>query len=276
MTLTKSLAALGIVFTAAAVGAAPTAVEIAKVNGKSITSKDLQGAVRLSGLNEGQASNILRDPNSRREILQRLVDTEVLVQQAEKEKLDQDPEFKDAQTMFRRQYLSSRVLQKNLSAKLSEGALKKYFESNKNRFSTDQVYVQHILTADEPTGREMIQKAKAKDADFMKLAEQYSRDPSAKNNRGDVGFIDRKSPFVAEFKDAAFNAGEGDIIGPIKTAYGYHVIKVVKKKPGHALEFDEVMLDVREELTRILGQNYVGSLKQQAKIQIDDKALDKL
>src|SRR5215217_5062857 len=79
-----------------------SAADIAKVNGKPITDKDIKGAV--SGFNEGQRQNILKDVNSRRQILSSLIDQEVLVQEGEKEKMDQDTEYKDALAIFRKQF----------------------------------------------------------------------------------------------------------------------------------------------------------------------------
>lgn len=250
------------------------AVDLAKVNGRSITEKDLQDA--LGGLPEGQRETILGDPGSRRQLLLSMIDQEVLLQEGEKSKLDQDQEFKSAMAAFRRQYLSNKVLERNLGSKVTDKAERKYYEAHKSNFSTDEVDVQHILVADEAQARDLLKKAKEPGADFQALAEKFSRDPSAKNNRGDLGFITHDSPLVKEFKDAAFDAGEGEIVGPIKTSFGYHIIKVVKKKFGKALGFDEVELRVKNEMKQDLIQAYVSKLKSQAKVQIDDKALERL
>lgn len=251
--------------------AAPT--ELAKVNGRSITDKDLRNA--LSGLNEGQRDSVLKDPNSRREILNRLIEQEVLVGEAVKEKVDQEQDFKDALEAFRKQFLANRVLQKNLGTKMTETATKKYYEANKKKFSTDQVHVQHILLPTEESAKEMLVKARAPDADFQGLAEKHSKDPSAKNNRGDLGFQGRDR-FVPEFTEAAFGGSKGDIVGPVKTSYGYHIIKVIDKKLGKPLEFGEVELRVKNEMGQELRQTYVGNLRKQAKIEVNDKALEKM
>lgn len=254
--------------------AALSAAELAKVNGRGITDRDLRLA--LPGLSEGQRETYLRDPNSRRQVLVELINQELLVQEAEKLKLDQEQGYKDALGAFRRQFLAARVLEKNLASKVTDSAARKYFQANKSRFSTAQVHVQHILSADEGTARSVLAQAKKPEQDFQALAEKLSRDPSAKNNRGELGLITRDSPFVAEFKDAAFNAPENTIVGPVKTTYGYHVIKVLEKKVGRPLGYDEVELKVRGELRAELVNVYVGDLKNQAKVQVDDKALEKM
>lgn len=249
------------------------AVEIARVNEKAVSDRDLRGA--LSGLNEGQRESVLKDPNSRRQVLNSIIEQEVLIGEAQKEKLDQDAEFKDAIEAFKKQYLASRVLQKNLSTKFTDQSVKKYYDSHKGRYSTDQVHAMHILVADEQRAQELAKTARGKDSDFQALAEKFSKDPSAKNNRGDLGFFGRDR-MVPEFTEAAFSGQAGEIVGPIKTAYGYHIIKVIEKKMGKTLEFDEVEVRVRNELRQDLTQAYVSKLREQAKIKVNESVLDKL
>jgi parvulin-like peptidyl-prolyl isomerase len=253
---------------------AMASVELAKVNGKPITDKDLQ--MSLSGFNEGQRASILKDVNSRRQILSSLIDQELLVGQAEQEKIDQDKDFKDAVNAFRKQLLANRLVAKNLQSKITESAAKKYYDLHKSQFSTDEIEVQHILLGDEAKAKEVLKLARMPNADFMALAEKYSIDPSAKNNRGDIGMITHDSPFVPVFKDAAFAAKEGQVVGPVKTEYGYHLIKVVKKKIGRALNYDEVELKVKEALRAQVVRDYVNHLKAEAKITINDKAIEKM
>jgi len=263
----------GIIVATVIHGAAMAATELAKVNGRPITDGDLKTA--LSNLNEGQRQSVLKDPNSRRQVLVSVIDQEVLAQEAEKQKLDQDAEFKEAMAVFRKQLLASKILQKNLSAKLTDAAAKKYYQSHKYKYSTDQVHAQHILVDDEKRAQELLKQAKAAGTDFQELAEKNSKDPSAKNNRGDLGFFGRDR-MVAEFADAAFGADEGAVVGPVKTAYGYHVIKVIQKKIGKPLEFSEVELRVQTDLKQEAIAAFVSKLRETAKIQVDDKAVEKL
>lgn len=251
---------------------ASAAVELAKVNGRSLTDKDLNGA--LGGLNEGQRKNLLADANARRQVLLNVIDQELLAQEAEKQKMDQDQDYKDAIALFRKQYLSNRLLNKNLTSKLSDASARKFYESHKPQFSTDLVRVQHILLTDEASARAMIKKAGEPGADFQELAEKNSKDPSSKNNRGDLGFIPRDR-MVPEFTEAAFTAEVGKVVGPVKTAFGYHVIKVTERKLGKTLNYDEVELRVKNALQQELLQAYVSTLKKGAKVEINEANLSK-
>lgn len=265
--------AVGFVIGLSAASPSWAAVELAKVNGRAITDKDLQLA--LGGLTPGQRLTLLKDRNSRKQVLLNVIDQEILAQEAEKEKLDQDQEYKDAVASFRKQYLATRLTQRNVAPKVTEAAAKKYFEAHKYKYSTDTARAQHILVTDENEARELMKKAKEPNADFQELAEKHSKDPSAKNNRGDLGVFGRDR-FAPEFTEAVFNGEEGGIVGPVKTAFGYHVIKIVRRQIGKALEYYEVEAKVRNELQQQLLENYVGKLKETAKIAVDDKALEKL
>lgn len=250
------------------------AADLARVNGRVITDQDMRGA--LSGYTEGQRKNILKDPNTRREILSGLIDQELLTQTGLKEKVDQSLDFKATIDQFRRQYISQILLNRNVDPQLTESALKKYYEKHKFRYNTDQVHVQHLLVADESQAQEMLKRVKDPQVDFQTLCEKFSRDPSAKNNRGDLGFIDLNSPYVDEFKDAAFSGLPGEVVGPIKTLYGYHLIKIVEKKIGKTIPYDEIELRVKNELQRALRNQYIQKLRTTASILVDSKALEKM
>jgi peptidyl-prolyl cis-trans isomerase C len=271
MTTTRILALATLV--AMAVPSMAWSMDIATVNGKTVTDKDMKEA--LSSMSEGQRRAMLKDYNSRRQVLNSMIDQELLEQEAQKEKLDQDAEYKAAFDAFKHQYMANRVLRKNLSGKMSESAAKHFYEANKTRYSTESVHAQHILVSDESKAQEILALAKAPGADFEALAEKYSKDPSAKNNRGDLGFFGR-GQMVPEFTEAAFAGKEGEIVGPVRTSYGYHIIKVVEKKPGKILEYSDVEGRVMSDLQQEVTQNYIENLRKSSKISVDDKALQKM
>jgi peptidyl-prolyl cis-trans isomerase C len=257
-----------------AVAAVSPNTELAKVNNRSVTVRDL--TMSLGNMNDNQRASYLKDIGTRRQVLVGLIDQEVLAMQAEKDRVDQEPDFKAAIARARRQMLVEQVLAKNLGSKLGDSAVKKYYEQNKTRFTTDQVAVQHILVDTEAQAMDLIKRAKEGATDFQELAEKFSKDPSAKRNRGDIGLITRDFPLVENFKDAAFKASKGDVVGPVRTDYGFHVIKVTDKKPGRTLGFEEVEVRAREMLKQELIADYVANLKKQVKISIDEKALNQL
>jgi peptidyl-prolyl cis-trans isomerase C len=249
------------------------ATEIASVNGKGITDADLITA--LAGMNDNQRKAFLTDPANRKQAIQGLIEQELVVQEGEKAKLDQEPEYQKALVQFRKQYLASRVLERSLGGRMTEAGAKKWYDSHKTDYSTDRATAQHILLSTEAEARDMLKKANADDSDFQLLAEKFSKDPTAKNNRGDLGVISRESQLDPAFKDAVFRTEAGKVTGPVKTAFGYHIIKVTDRSVGRILDYAEVELRVKNDYRNSLVRDWVGKLRTSAKIKIDNAALNK-
>jgi len=122
---------------------------------------------------------------------------------------------------------------------VSEKEIKEYYEKNKNEFKLDeQRKVNYVVFSTDPSSEDssrtymlandLLKQARSGE-DFAELADQYSEDPSVQNNHGDLGYFD-KSAMVPEFSNAAFSASPGEVVGPVKTRYGLHIIKVFDKK----------------------------------------------
>lgn len=244
-------------------GSAAHAANIATVNGKTLTDEDLK--VLVSGLPQYQRDQALKDPNTRKQLIQDLVDQELMLQEATRENLDKSKEFNDALAILRKQTLVNTLVQKKLAPRVTEKGVTDYFNQHKARYSTDQVHAQHILLSSEAEARRVLAEVKKPGVDFQKVAETRSKDPSAKNTRGDVGFFSR-TMFDQAFTDAAFSASVGDIVGPVKTAFGYHVIKVVERKVGKIPDFAEVEQTVRADFQRDILKNYVLDLRKKYKV----------
>jgi parvulin-like peptidyl-prolyl isomerase len=254
---------LGVLITLAIAGSAANAATVASVNGKAITDEDLNQLV--SSLPAHQRDSMLREPALRNQLIQNLIDQELLVQDATAKKVESSKEFRDAYANFRKQALVNILVEKQLSPKVTEAYVKEFFNKNKIRYSSDQVHAQHILLASEAEANAVLAEVKKSGADFQKIAEARSKDPSAKNNRGDLGFFGREQ-YDTNFVDAAFGAKIGDIVGPVKSAFGYHVIKIVDRKVGKIPEFAEVEAKVRNDAQRQVLQAYVDGLRKKAKI----------
>ena len=236
---------------------------LATVNGKVITDDDFQALI--ANLPQYQKDLAVKDGNTRKRIVQDLVDQELMVQEASVESIENSKEFKDNLAMLRKQALVNALVAKRLAPRVSEKAVKDYFSKKRSHYSTDQVHAQHILLATAKEADAVLAEVKKPGADFQKIAEAKSKDPSAKNTRGDVGFFSR-TMFDQTFTDAAFGANVGEIIGPVKTSFGYHVIKVVDRKVGKVPEFTEIEQQVRADYQKDLLRDFVFELRKKAKI----------
>jgi peptidyl-prolyl cis-trans isomerase C len=258
----KSFFVLGLLVWGVGMSMPVSAGVLASVNGKSITDEDFQALI--AGLPMQQRELAQKEPATKKRIIQDLIDQELMVQEAAGEKLDSSREFKDSLQLMRKQALVNLLVSKKLAPKVTEAAVKDFYQRNKTRYSTDQVHAQHILLATQADAESVLAEAK-RGVDFQRLAEQRSKDPSAKTTRGDVGYFSRNM-FDEAFTRAAFTAGIGEIVGPVKTSFGFHVIKVVDRKVGKTPEFVEVEQQVRSDVQRDMLRNLVTDLRRKAKI----------
>jgi len=129
-----------------------------------------------------------------------------------------------------------------------------YFEENKANFDQpEQVEASHILVDDEETAKE-IKKKLDEGADFAELAAEYSKDTGSAENGGQLGYFGR-GKMVEEFENAAFSMEVGQISDPVKTKYGYHIIKVTGKKEAK----EATLEDARDEIVEILKEQKLSS-----------------
>jgi peptidyl-prolyl cis-trans isomerase C len=135
-------------------------------------------------------------------------------------------------------------------AEPTDEEIQKFYDQNKEaQFTTpEQVCVSHILFAkDQKDKAEDVKKQLEDGGDFAKLAKQYSQDPGSAEKGGDLGCLG-KGETVPPFEEAAFGAEEGEIVGPVKTQFGYHLLEVTEKKPQQTRPLSEVEPQIRSQL----------------------------
>lgn len=130
-----------------------------------------------------------------------------------------------------------------------------YYQSHLNDYSQkERVHAQHILIAAGKNAQESEDKAKAivkrlEKEDFAKVAKEVSEDPGSKPKGGDLGFFTR-GQMVPQFEDAAFGAEVGKVVGPVKSDFGYHVIKVLEHQQAKVSTFEESKKQVAAQLLK--------------------------
>lgn len=130
---------------------------------------------------------------------------------------------------------------------ITDEEMKTYFDENKDTFAqAEQIKASHILVADEKTANEVIEKLND-GGDFAKLAKEYSTDASTKDSGGELGYF-AKGTMVTEFDDAAFGLAVGEVSKPVKTEYGYHIIKVEAKKKAKEANYNDSKTKIKETL----------------------------
>ncbi|MDD5542967.1 MAG: peptidyl-prolyl cis-trans isomerase [Acidobacteriia bacterium] len=140
--------------------------------------------------------------------------------------------------------------------KVTDADLQQYYQQNRTRyFVSDRIRVSHILFATPGKTPEEIAALRQKavevlaqvraGGDFAQLARQYSDDRTSKTAGGDLGWINQESPFVDEFKQAAFSLGVGAVSDLVQSPFGFHIIKVTAKEAAHTLSFEEAKEQIR-------------------------------
>jgi len=182
----------------------------------------------------------------------------------------------DVQSILRQRLVLEQAVAPNV--KVSDADVRAYFNKNHALFDKPaQVRARHILVADLPTAKLVLSKLQA-GGSWDALAKQYSTDPSSKDKGGEIGFFSR-GQMVAPFQDAAFGAKVGQIVGPVKSPFGYHVIQVEEKKPATKATFASVKDQIHTQLVQQQEQQqipvFLQTLRQNARIDVyDDRYKD--
>ena len=238
---------------------------IARVNGVDIKQSDLALAEEDVGADMQAAS-----PEAKREhLISYLADIIMVTQAADKKNLADNPDFKRRLAFLRSKLLMGYELQEEAKTALTDEALKQtYDEAVKSMSGQEEVRARHILVEGEDEAKAIIEQLKG-GADFAKLAKEKSKDPGAAEG-GDLGYF-TKDQMVPEFADVAFKMYPGQLSNPVKTQFGWHVIKVEDKRTKQPPEFEKVKDQIEAYLARKSQTEFIGKLRQSAKIERLDK-----
>lgn len=154
---------------------------------------------------------------------------------------------------------------------VSDTEVENYYSENKIMFKDPGgIQIYHILVATEQQAKDIMEKLKQGD-DFAALAQQYSTDPGSKDQGGDVGLVNETTNFVAEFKKAALELQPGDLYPqPVKSEFGYHIIKAGDRTPVKDLAFadmkEQLKMQMEADQKSKMFATYLEDLKTKADI----------
>jgi peptidyl-prolyl cis-trans isomerase C len=238
---------------------------LAKVNGSEIRQSDVSLAEEELGPSLAQMDPATKDEN----VLAFLIDMKIVAKAAEDKKLQDSDDFKKRLAFTRNRLLMDSLLASEGKAATNDDAMKKvYEEASKQISGEEEVHARHILVETEDEAK-AIKAELDKGGDFAELAKKKSKDPGASDG-GDLGFF-TKDQMVPEFSTAAFSLEPGKISDPIKSQFGWHIIKVEEKRKRKAPDFDQVKSQIETYVTRKAQADYVGKLREAAKIERLDK-----
>ncbi len=215
---------------------------VARVDKKEITQDDVLRF--LSDIGPELAMQF-QSPEGIQKVVLELVNQELLYLDALENEFQEEATFKeileDTRVALLKNYAVSKLL---ASERVTEEEVTDYYKENKENFAKDEtVRASHILVDSEEEAGQVINEIDAGKS-FEEAAREYSSCPS-KDKGGDLGEFSR-GQMVAEFEDAAFSMEEGSISQPVKTQFGYHVIKLVEKSKSGLKDFDEVKNEISQ------------------------------
>lgn len=200
-------------------------------------------------------------------LLDRIVDSKLVVQEGKKTKITDDPAFKKRLAFVEEQVLQDFWIQREIAKKVTAEKLRQRYEERlKSLPSEEEVHARHILVATEDEAKALIAEIK-KGAAFDKLAKEKSTDKASGTEGGDLGWF-KKSDMVKEFADAAFDLKKGEMTEtPVKTQFGYHVIQVEDRRKAPPPAYEELADQLREEMAREAVTAQLDLMRSGAKIE---------
>ena len=242
---------------------------LAEVNGKKITGVDYN--LFIDSLNP-QLKQYFGGKEMNKEVVNELVYQTLLYEDAMEKGMDKDDEFTQVLEKTKESMLKTYALGKLLSTvSVTDDEIKKFYEDNKDLFKENEsANASHILVAEEDKANEIYEKVKNGE-DFASLAKEFSTCPS-KEKGGELGTFTR-GQMVKEFEDAVFNNEVATITEPVKTQFGYHIIKINDKNEGRDLAFDEVKdkiaAQVRRQKEQALYNEKITELKEKYQVKMN-------
>ena len=230
------------------------------MNGSDITDDDVRIATTDLGASLPQQ---LQGPQREAYVLDYLIDLKLAAQQATQQKLGDTPDF--AKKMA---YYHDKVLMENLLGNIAATAVtpdaekKVYDDAAKAQPPETEIHARHILVPTEAEAKAALQRVKNGE-DFAKVADAVSKDPGSQG--GDLGWF-TKDKMVPEFAAAAFKMEPGQVSDPVKSEFGWHVIKVEGKREKAFPPFDQVKDQVARYVAQKAQSDDITKLRDAAKI----------
>ncbi len=217
---------------------------LAVAAGHEITEKELAELIRNYPADQ---QIYLSNPRAKAQVLEQLIAFHLFAKMAEDEKITETEEYKKTIEKMKVELASHMAATKSIeSAIVTEEEEKAFYEANKAQFvKGPQVSAKHILVDTEELAGKVADEIAAGKA-FEDAAREYSTCPS-KEQGGDLGFFS-KGQMVPEFEKAAFAGELHTVIGPVKTQFGYHLIRVEDKKEGTEIPFEQARAQIHEQL----------------------------
>jgi peptidyl-prolyl cis-trans isomerase C len=245
---------------------------LARFDGTTVTENELKE--KMGGLPRAMRSLAV---DRKKELVEDIAAEHFLLKEARRQGLDKDPDVQRTVAAAEKKILIARLIEKEVDEKMSVDPqdVAKYYELNRPEFMTPELLrASHILVESEEEAK-AIRSALDGGADFEETARQRSKDATAIRG-GDLGFF-QKGQFVPEFEQAVFALSKGQVSAPVRTQFGWHIIRLNDRMEPRLRELKAVKGLVEERLVqekRVKAfRGLIAALQGNTKIEIDQAAL---
>lgn len=234
----------------------------ARVNGQPITEADIDAALVGMGA-KGERYNT---PDGRKMVLEQLINKKLFLADAAKNLYEYDPQFKAEFQKLKEDMLANFAIAKAVDGvRVTDEEAKKFFEENEKDLNAgESVSASHILVDSEEKANEIKAEIESGAVSFEDAARKYSSCPSSEQG-GALGEFTR-GQMVPEFDEACFSMKVGELRGPVKTQFGYHLIKLNDKKEATPLKYEDIADQIKQKLLTDKQQAAYRSKVNQLKI----------
>ncbi|MDD5131625.1 MAG: peptidylprolyl isomerase [bacterium] len=270
----KILAILSLLIIAQA-GCSRKQAVLANIGSKVITSTDF--TERLKQL-PPQYQALIRADEDKKTMLDALVKEQLIVQEAKERNLDKEKTIQTKIDTIVDQILLEEMIKRVRDSQLkpSEAEAKNYYDQHKSEFTgPERIKVAHILVKEKSQAEQALAQLK-KGADFGQLAKELSIDSSSSKTGGEMEYFG-KGEMVPDFEKGAFAlTTPGQLSEPIKTAFGYHIIKLIAKKAAGEKSFEEAKAEVERVVEKSKFDQWLESLKKKWHVKINYEKLKEI
>jgi peptidyl-prolyl cis-trans isomerase C len=237
---------------------------LARVQGVEIRQADLDAAEEDIG---GQATAQMNPEQKREYLLSFVIDLTLAAKAAEQRNVQSGPDFARKLAYYRNKLLVETLLNSETASRVNETEMRKIYDEQRARVTPeDEVRARHILVESEDEAKALIAQLRG-GADFATIAKEKSKDPGGAANGGDLGFFS-KAQMVPEFAEAAFAMQAGQLSeAPVKTQFGWHIIKVEERRQRPIPSFEQVRGQIEDFLTRRVQADLVQRLRAEAQVE---------
>ncbi len=236
---------------------------VARVNGEELRRSDVLRELQMAGPQLQQLPPQALYP----QILHKMIATKVVAQKAYAAGMQNDPEIQKRMKALEAQVIAEAYVHKQVEPKITDAKIKERYDQLSSKFKPqDEVRARHILLKTEAEANDVIKQLKG-GADFAKLAEEKSKDTGSAKQGGDLGYFVRDA-MVKPFSEAAFAMKTGQVSDkPVKTEFGFHVIKVEDKRKSAPPPMAEVKDQIANQLGQEMTNDEVKALEAKAKVE---------